>query len=141
MKYEMWKRAGGKFEPASDMVEEKLKKLKNDEMYEVEIKRVKNPRFHRKMFVFFHYCFEYWNGEGAFFSEPAQFDYFRKELVKAAGFVDTYYSLTGEVRSRLNRLLLATWSLRNSKSATTRLSKPLSLRFSKTATPKRYTTS
>lgn len=67
-------------------------------MYEVEIKRVKNPRFHRKMFVFFHYCFEYWNGEGAFFSEPAQFDYFRKELVKAAGFVDTYYSLTGEVR-------------------------------------------
>ena len=32
MKYEMWKLAVGKFEPASDMVEEKLKKLKRNKL-------------------------------------------------------------------------------------------------------------
>ncbi len=60
MKINMEKRQGGTLTPWDDYALEELAKFKTNEVYEVEIKRVRNPSFHRKVFSFFQFCF--WHG-------------------------------------------------------------------------------
>lgn len=99
MKIDMIKQAGGVLLPASDLEVEKLSKFKNGEIYPVEIKRSRNPSFHGKVFAFFNFCFDHWSANKTHWdhmSEPKQFDSFRKELTKLAGFVDQAYSIDGQ---------------------------------------------
>lgn len=87
--------------PLDDREREALKSLKTGEQYEVEIKRTRNPAFHRKVFAFFNFCFEHWSvdkTEWAFFDERKQFETFRKNLTVLAGFKEVTYTIDGRVR-------------------------------------------
>lgn len=98
MKIEIFKQAGGVLIPASDTEAEKLTKFKTGEQYTIEIKRTRNPAFHRKVFAFFGYCFEFWASEREFISESKQRDIFRNHLTVLAGFYDEFYGIDGRVR-------------------------------------------
>ena len=95
MKLEFIKQAGGMLIPADDYSAEKLTKLKTGGQYPVEIKQARNPQFHRKVFAFFNFCFQHWSGGHKFQDESLQFDQFRKELTKTAGFYDQVFDLQG----------------------------------------------
>lgn len=96
MKLEFIKQAGGNLLPADDFTAEKLTKFKTGGQYTVDIKRTRNPNFHAKMFAFFNFCFQYWAGDHEFQDESLQFDEFRKELTKTAGFYDQVFDLQGK---------------------------------------------
>ncbi|MFU2079340.1 DUF1367 family protein [Avibacterium endocarditidis] len=98
---EMVKGAGGTFVPADEIFLPALQGFKNGEMYSVEIKRTRNPQFHRKVFAFFKFCFDHWAAEKTelqFQSEVKQFDTFRKNLTVLAGFKDVTYTIDGRMR-------------------------------------------
>lgn len=99
MKVEMVKMAGGALAPASDIEAEKMAKFKTGLTYSVELKgsRSRNQAFHGKMFAFFNFCFEYWKSDREFLSEAKQFDHFRKELTKIAGFYEQYWDINGNL--------------------------------------------
>lgn len=98
MKLEFIKQAGGILQPADDITADKLTKFKTGEQYSVEIKRSRNPQFHRKAFSFFKFCFDFWAGGHEFQSESVQFNQFRKQLAIMAGYHDSYYAIDGSVR-------------------------------------------
>ena len=60
------------------------------DLIEIEVKRVRNPAFHRKVFAFFKFCFEHWVEHNSFRDELAQFESFRKQLTILAGY---YYEV------------------------------------------------
>ena len=98
MKIMMEKLAGGNFIPANDFEAEKLTKIKTGDMVEVSITKKRNPRFHRKAFALFNFCFEYWRGTNEFQDESKQFDTFRANLLVLAGFYDQLYKIDGSMR-------------------------------------------
>ncbi len=97
----MVKTAGGNLWPVDDMDAEKLTKFKTGETYEIDIKLTRNPAFLRKVMVFFHFCFDHWDGSKVyeFCSEPEQFDMFRKDLTILAGFYYQAERLDGTLRT------------------------------------------
>src|SRR5699024_1520477 len=98
---EMVKGAGGTFVAADDIYLPAPQKFKNGDIYEVEVKRTRNPQFHRKVFSFFKFCFEHWAADKTdwkYFDERKQFDTFRKHLTVLAGFKDVSYTIDGRVR-------------------------------------------
>lgn len=97
----MVKGAGGTFVPADEMYLPSLQHFQNGEVYEVEIKRHRNPSFHRKVFAFLKFCFDHWtaqNTEWEFQDELKQFDTFRKNLTVLAGFKEVTYTIDGRLR-------------------------------------------
>lgn len=109
-KYQMIKLSGGILTPATDEMAENLKSLKNNEQYEIEIKRQRNPAFHRKVFAFFGFCYDCWSGahtEWEFQDPDAQFDTFRKNLTVLAGFRVVTYTLDGRFRVEAESLSYA----------------------------------
>lgn len=99
--YQMIKLAGGTFVPAVDMESDALQKFRNGEQYEIEIKRTRNPQFHRKVFAFFNFCFEHWSAdktEWEHFDERTQFNTFRKHLTVLAGYKVVSYTIDGRMR-------------------------------------------
>ncbi|WP_228064884.1 DUF1367 family protein [Muribacter muris] len=100
-KFQMMKLAGGTFVPAMEMEADALQKFRNGEQYEVEIKQVRNPAFHRKVFAFFNFCFEHWSADKTqwkYFDERKQFETFRKNLTVLAGYKEVTYKLDGSLR-------------------------------------------
>ena len=101
MQIEMLKMAGGVLVPLNDEQAESLAKFKTGEQYQIEIKQARNPAFHRKVFAFFKFCFEYWSAdktEWQYFDERKQFDTFRKNLTVLAGFKEVSYTIDGRMR-------------------------------------------
>ena len=97
----MMKNAGGVFCPADEMYLPDLQSFKNGEIYEIELKRTRNPAFHRKVFAFFKFCFNHWvadKTEWEHFDERKQFDTFRKHLTVLAGFYESTYNIKGDLR-------------------------------------------
>ena len=94
----MIKQSGGLLTPAYDIDSEAMTKFKTGEVYEVEIKRGRNPKHHRLMFAFLHFCFEHWQSDREFVDEAGQFEVFRQNLTVLAGYHDTHYTITGNVR-------------------------------------------
>jgi len=97
MKLEVLKYQGG-LEPASTFDQDALSKLSNDEQYTIDVRVTRNPAFHRKVFAFFHFCFNHWNSENEYQSERKQFDVFRDHMTVLAGFYEKFYNIDGEVR-------------------------------------------
>ena len=107
MKHLFIKQAGGVLVPASDEEAEKLLRYKTGEICEAEIKLWRNPQFHRKVFAFFGFCFEYWSGDQAGLEnmdEASQFDRFRKDLTILAGYFEQTVRLNGEFRTEAKSL-------------------------------------
>lgn len=98
MKINMIKMAGGILQPASDMDADRLTRFKTGEQYEIEVRLSRNPDFHRKVFQFFQYCFEFWRCDREFVDEAGQFDLFRKNLTVLAGHYREYYKIDGSIR-------------------------------------------
>lgn len=109
MKIRMIKEPGGLFRPADDMEYEKTTKFKTGEEYDSDIKLTRNPAFLRKVMVFFHFCFDHWDGNKvhAFCSETEQFDRFRKDLTILAGFYIQSERLDGTLRTEAKSLSFA----------------------------------
>jgi len=98
MKIKYIKQAGGVLVPASDLEADRMTRFKTGEMYEVEIKLTRNAKFHGMVFAFFTFCFNHWSAERThwkFQDEDMQYDNFRKELTKLAGFTVTVWNLDG----------------------------------------------
>lgn len=110
MKLNFIKQPGGVLIPADDMEVERLTKFKTGEMYEVEIKRVRNPQFHSKVFVFLNFCFAHWRSEREFLDERSQFDVFRNHLTVLAGYYDTFVGIHGDVRIEAKSLSFGSMS-------------------------------
>ncbi len=106
----MKKQAGGTFAPASDLELEKTTKFKTGEMYTVEIKRTRNPAFHRKMFAFLNFCYSHWSGDHTFLEPTAQFDEFRRQLTILAGYYDAVFDLKGNPMPKAKSLSYAQMS-------------------------------
>lgn len=110
MKLEFVKQYGGTLCPASDIVAEKMTKFKSNEVYEIEIKRSRNPQFHSKVFAFFRFCFEYWCADKAGFENmdiAAQEEVFRNHLTCLAGYRNEFYKIDGGVRVEAKSLSYA----------------------------------
>jgi hypothetical protein len=101
MKINLRKVSGGTFVAANEHEEESCRKFANDEIYEIDIKYYRNPKFHSKMIKFFHFCFQHWKTSEKleFMDEVEQFNEFRKDLTKLAGFrIEKYiYRLDGSL--------------------------------------------
>lgn len=101
MKAQVIKMHGGTLCPLDEREAEALSKFRNGEQYEIDIKLTRNPQFHRKVFVFFNFCFEHWSAdktEWEYFDERTQFETFRKHLTVLAGFKEVSYTIDGRVR-------------------------------------------
>lgn len=108
---EMIKHGSGVLVAVDDINQDKLDKFKIGEQYPVEIKRSRNPGFHRKTFSFFKFCFDHWSaekhGQAQFIDESGQFDIFRKNLTVLAGFYNEFYTIKGSVRIEAKSLSYA----------------------------------
>ena len=96
MKIKFIKQSGGLLCPASDIESDKMARFKTGEMYEIDIKLVRNAKFHGKVFKFFTFCFQHWSAERTHWQyqdEAMQFDNFRKDLTKLAGFVVVVWNI------------------------------------------------
>ena len=98
MKISVIKIQGAGFICASDEDAEKSNRFKNGEQYEADFKLTRNPQFHRKVFAFMQFCFNYWQNENDYQSERTSFDVFRANLSVLAGYSEKYYSIDGSVR-------------------------------------------
>ncbi len=107
MKINFIKQPGGTLTPANDMESDKLIKFKTGQMYEVDMKLTRNPKFHGKVFAFFNFCFAHWKSDKEFIDESGQFDNFRKDLTIMAGYYDEYYNIHGDVRVEAKSLSYA----------------------------------
>lgn len=110
MKINMAKHHGGLLSPASDMDSDAMQKFKTGEIYAIEIKRTRNPGFHRKAFEFLNFCFAHWKSDREFMDEAGQFKVFRNNLTVIAGYYDEYYTIKGEVRIEAKSLSFANMS-------------------------------
>lgn len=110
MKINFVKQSGGLLVPADDSEAERMKRFKTGEQYEIEIKQSRNPAFHRKVFAFFGFCYEYWCANGTnweMMSDDGQRDVFRKNLTVLAGYYDEFVSISGSVRIEAKSLAYA----------------------------------
>ena len=105
----MIKQPGGVFIPASDIEHEKTIKFKTGEMYTMDVPLTRNPQFLKKAMVFFHFCYEHWNGDRVyeFCSPNEQFDRFRKDLTILAGFYVQTPRMDGTLRTEAESLAFA----------------------------------
>lgn len=71
---------------------EAIKRLKHDEIYEVDIKLQRNPAFHRKYFALFRLAWEFQNEDTQ--SWFGSMDAWRKAVEVTAGHCEKAYSLT-----------------------------------------------
>lgn len=100
MKVNVTKTPAG-FQPADEIEADRIKRFKTGEMYEANFKLTRNPAFHRKMFAFFNFVYNYWSAdktEWEHFDEAKQRDTFRKNLTVLAGFREESYTIDGRVR-------------------------------------------
>jgi len=100
MRIEMFKLRGGGLVPLNSREEEKMKRFKNGEQYPVDIVEPRNGDFHRKVFAFMNYCYEFWVDDNNYRSEQASFDACREHLTILAGYHTQSYNLDGEVTLR-----------------------------------------
>lgn len=76
---------------AYDEDREAIKKLKHDEIYEVDIKLQRNPAFHRKYFALFRVAWEYQNEDTQ--EHFGSMDAWRKTVEVAAGHCERVWSI------------------------------------------------
>ena len=81
---------------------EAFEKMKNGSILESDFKKKNHPEFHAKLIMLFVTAFHYWEpGEisshlSSHYGQPEKnFDHFRKEVTKMAGFYDVVYGIDG----------------------------------------------
>ena len=87
--------------PADKATEEYLAKVKPGEVIHGDIKRYRNPKFHRKLFALLNLGFEYWTPgivSSKYGVPEKNFDRFREDCIILAGYYHTTIRLDGTVR-------------------------------------------
>lgn len=93
MKLNLVKQLNGTFKPAYDSDYEKSKRYKVGDVLDVDIKKPRNLKFHKKFFALMNMVYQN-QPEG---KEINNFDHFRKYLIKRAGFFETIETPTGTI--------------------------------------------
>jgi hypothetical protein len=94
---------GGALHPATDEDSEALQKIKAGAAVRVEVKQIRNYKFHRKWFALAKYAFDIWEETMPpmeYKGQPVmpEFDRFRRDLTILCGYFDAVYNVRGEVR-------------------------------------------
>lgn len=94
---------GGALIPATDEDAEALRKIKAGSAVRVEVRQVRNYKFHRKFFALCKYAFDIWAETippKEYRGQPVRpdFDRFRRDLIILTGRFDATYSAKGDVR-------------------------------------------
>jgi hypothetical protein len=105
----------GALAPADEAAREYIARLKTGKAVSVRIKRVRNPKFHRKMFALYKLAFDAWEPEGDSSEYKGQqiakdFDRFRKDLTILAGFYQPVFNVRGETRLEAESLSFGSMS-------------------------------
>lgn len=86
--------------PAGDEDKELLAKIKQGEVVELKLKRMRNYLFHKKFFAMLNFAFDYFEPSGSFNKwgvvPEKNFDQFRNDVIVLAGFHKAIYRLDGE---------------------------------------------
>ncbi len=97
MKVYMQPLGNGALGCTSEEGQNRLKKLSNNKVYTVEIKEYQDATFHRRLMKMIRFAFDHWEGNfSAIQSAPHQYDAFREELTKLAGYYDQCWNLDGQ---------------------------------------------
>ena len=114
MKVCVLKSPAGALIPADEEASDLLRKIKAGTPLSVDVKRIRNYKFHKKMFALFKLAFDVWEPV-----EPLEykgvpvakdFDRFRKDITIMAGFYKAVYNARGEVRLEAESLSFAAMS-------------------------------
>lgn len=94
---------GGSLAPATDEDAEALRKIKTGSAVRVEIRQIRNYKFHRKWFALAKLAFDIWSEtvpqmEYRGVEVKPDFDRFRRDLVILTGRFKAVYSARGDVR-------------------------------------------
>ncbi|AUR81799.1 protein of unknown function DUF1367 [Vibrio phage 1.013.O._10N.286.54.F9] len=110
MKVSVIKQHGGVLIPANESEAERMKRFKTGEGYEVEIKQIRNYKFHQKVFAFLNFCFEYHVSRLDCAVHERQFEVFRDELTVNAGYYDEFWTMKGTLRIEAKSISYANMS-------------------------------
>ena len=87
--------------PSDAEAEEWFHKQKTGSVISAEVKQVRNPGFHKKMFALLNLAFEYWNPgdvSSEYKNPEKNFDRFRRDITILAGYHHAVVRLDGSVR-------------------------------------------
>jgi len=114
MKFECQILAGGMLRPVCDEDLARLSKMKTNDVVMVDVKRVRNYRFHRKFFALLTFAFDLWceRGTGKGIEYKGQhvlpnFEQFREDIVILCGFYEMHVRLDGTVRVKAKSIAFA----------------------------------
>lgn len=98
--------------PFDPKAEEFIKSLKAGEAIWLEVRRVRNPRFHRKFFALLGLAFDAWEPGDAATQYKGQAiaknaDRFREDVLILAGHFDATYNINGDLRLRAKSISFA----------------------------------
>lgn len=88
------------FVPASQDDAELIDSVRVGDVIHAKFKRMRNPRFHRKFFALLSVGFDHWEPPAQDYAGlPVQKnrEFFRKEAIKAAGYVEPAHDLRGNL--------------------------------------------
>jgi hypothetical protein len=97
----LMKAPNGVLVPCDPQATEYIAGLKLGVAVRAEVKRMRNYKFHRKLFALLNFAFETWEPvEPTYRGEVVakNFSQFRNDVVVLAGFSETTFTLKGEVR-------------------------------------------
>lgn len=97
----LMKVSGGLLAPVDQQAIDYISKMKLGAGVTVDVKRHRNPGFHKKFFALLNLAFEAWEpGERAYQGELVRknFEQFRNDITVLAGYFDMAITLKGETR-------------------------------------------
>jgi hypothetical protein len=95
------KSASGVLVPGSDSTVDAMRSYKIGTPLFVDIKRIRNYKFHRKAFALFKLAFDHWEIPSIEYKgQPVEKDFerFRKDMIILAGFYRPVYNARGDVQ-------------------------------------------
>ena len=98
------------FMPADQETKDFHDKMKVGEIIHGYFKKIRNPRFHRKLFALLNLAFEYWEpGEinSKYGTPEKNFDRFRKDLLIISGYYDIVIRMDGTARPEAKSISFA----------------------------------
>jgi len=96
--------------PADNNSDEFLKKIKLGEIIHSDFKRLRNYKFHKKLFALLNLAYEYWSpGEiNSKYGKPEKnFERFRKDAIILAGYYHTVVRLDRSIRVEADSISFA----------------------------------
>ena len=97
----LMKTTGGALIPLDPNTEETLKKIGTGSVLNGEFKKLRNPKFHRKVFALFNLGYEIWDApelEYKGVQVQKNFDKFRNDITVIAGYFDAVPNMMGELQ-------------------------------------------